>query len=76
MGRVDQGKDGNLAVVVESESDAAQLRATIKASDGAGKGDARCREHRQRNVFSRAPSSPPRGSRSPKRHPAHRLAVS
>ncbi|MEQ1892818.1 MAG: hypothetical protein ABL998_09770 [Planctomycetota bacterium] len=35
MGRIERDKDGNLAVAVENESDAAQLRATIKASDGA-----------------------------------------
>jgi hypothetical protein len=35
MGRIDREKDGNLAVAIENEADAAQLRATIKASDGA-----------------------------------------
>ena len=35
MGRIDRGTDGNLAVTVENEPDAAQLRATIRASDGA-----------------------------------------
>jgi hypothetical protein len=35
MGRIDRDKNGNLAVAIENEADAAQLRATIKASDGA-----------------------------------------
>jgi hypothetical protein len=35
MGRIERDKDGNLAVAIETESDAAQLRAAIKAPDGA-----------------------------------------
>ena len=34
-GRIDRGNDGDLAVIVESDADPAQQRATIKASDGA-----------------------------------------
>jgi len=33
MGRIERDKDGNLGVAVEGESDAAQLRATIKRAD-------------------------------------------
>jgi len=35
MGHIDRDQDGNLAVKVDEAADAAQLRATIKASDGA-----------------------------------------
>lgn len=35
MGSVERDDDGNLVAAIESESDAVQLRATVKASDGA-----------------------------------------